>query len=43
MKDEMRGDWRKLCKEWFMVCNSDRLLIMGHKAKRNASGVHIAL
>lgn len=43
MKDEMREDWRKLCKEWFMVCNSDRLLIMGCKAKRMASRGHIAL
>jgi hypothetical protein len=43
MKNEMRGDWRNLFKEWFMVCNSERLLIMGRKAKRMASGLHIAL
>ena len=43
MKDEMIGDWRNMCKEWFIVCNSDRLLIMERKAKRMATRGHVVL
>lgn len=43
MKDKVIGDWRNMCKEQLMVCSSDRLLVMGRKAKRMASRGHIAL